>query len=128
MQCRELTRTGVTGDRKNWTKWNYSIYKVLCRAKFKLNKRLVKTLAKLEKPYLQLKSKLFTKKNCFRIFSKEVVFFQRELREYRQRNEALNVDLKRKEKQIKDFQTRLDSEGCKYHFSKLLSLLLFFNL
>lgn len=41
--------------------------------------------------------------------------FSRELREYRQRNEALNIDLKRKEKQIKDFQTRLDSEGCKYH-------------
>lgn len=43
-------------------------------------------------------------------------FFYRELREYRQRNEALNVDLKRKEKQIKDFQTRLDSEGCEYNF------------
>ncbi|XP_018577381.1 serine/threonine-protein kinase Genghis Khan [Anoplophora glabripennis] len=36
---------------------------------------------------------------------------QKELRDYRQRNEALNLDLKRKEKQIKDFQNRLDSEG-----------------
>lgn len=39
--------------------------------------------------------------------------FCRELRDYRQRNESLNLDLKRKEKQIKDFQNRLDSEGCK---------------
>lgn len=44
-----------------------------------------------------------------------ISFVNRELREYRQRNEALNIDLKRKEKQIKDFQTRLDSEGCKYY-------------
>ncbi|KAG5886020.1 hypothetical protein JTB14_023661 [Gonioctena quinquepunctata] len=36
---------------------------------------------------------------------------QKELREYRQRNEALNVDLKRKEKQVKEFQNRLDSDG-----------------
>nr|XP_023026524.1 serine/threonine-protein kinase Genghis Khan isoform X1 [Leptinotarsa decemlineata]XP_023026525.1 serine/threonine-protein kinase Genghis Khan isoform X1 [Leptinotarsa decemlineata]XP_023026526.1 serine/threonine-protein kinase Genghis Khan isoform X1 [Leptinotarsa decemlineata] len=36
---------------------------------------------------------------------------QKELREYRQRNEALNLDLKRKEKQVKEFQNRLDSEG-----------------
>ncbi|XP_019870807.1 serine/threonine-protein kinase Genghis Khan isoform X2 [Aethina tumida] len=36
---------------------------------------------------------------------------QKELREQRQRNEALGLDLKRKEKQIKDFQNRLDSEG-----------------
>ncbi|XP_050303766.1 serine/threonine-protein kinase Genghis Khan isoform X2 [Anthonomus grandis grandis] len=36
---------------------------------------------------------------------------QKDLREYRQRNEALQLDLKRKEKQIKDFQNRLDSEG-----------------
>nr|CAI5825880.1 unnamed protein product [Callosobruchus analis] len=36
---------------------------------------------------------------------------QKELREYRQRNEALSIDLKRKEKQMKDLQNRLDSEG-----------------
>ncbi|CAH1179570.1 unnamed protein product [Phaedon cochleariae] len=36
---------------------------------------------------------------------------QKDLREYRQRNEALSMDLKRKEKQIKDFQNRLDSDG-----------------
>ncbi|XP_060520410.1 serine/threonine-protein kinase Genghis Khan isoform X2 [Cylas formicarius] len=36
---------------------------------------------------------------------------QKELREYRQRNEALVIDLKRKEKQMKDLQNRLDSEG-----------------
>ncbi|CAG9761231.1 unnamed protein product [Ceutorhynchus assimilis] len=36
---------------------------------------------------------------------------QKDLREYRQRNEALVIDLKRKEKQIKDFQNRLDSDG-----------------
>nr|CAH7743924.1 unnamed protein product [Callosobruchus chinensis] len=36
---------------------------------------------------------------------------QKELREYRQRNDALSIDLKRKEKQMKDLQNRLDSEG-----------------
>ncbi|KAL1517229.1 hypothetical protein ABEB36_001021 [Hypothenemus hampei] len=36
---------------------------------------------------------------------------QKDLREYRQRNESLSLDLKRKEKQIKDLQNRLDSEG-----------------
>ncbi|CAH1967830.1 unnamed protein product [Acanthoscelides obtectus] len=36
---------------------------------------------------------------------------QKELREYRQRNDALSMDLKRKEKQMKDLQNRLDSEG-----------------
>ncbi|XP_044767171.1 serine/threonine-protein kinase Genghis Khan isoform X2 [Coccinella septempunctata] len=36
---------------------------------------------------------------------------QKELREYRQRNDALVLDVKRKEKQIKDLQSRLDSEG-----------------
>lgn len=39
----------------------------------------------------------------------------RELRDLRQRYDALVMDLKRKEKQIKDLQNRLDSgEGCKY--------------
>ncbi|CAG9835316.1 unnamed protein product [Diabrotica balteata] len=36
---------------------------------------------------------------------------QKELREFRQRNEALNLDLKRKEKQLKEYQNRVDSEG-----------------
>lgn len=36
---------------------------------------------------------------------------QKELRETRQRNDALAVDLKRKEKQIKELQNRLDSDG-----------------
>ncbi|KAH1004202.1 hypothetical protein HUJ04_003991 [Dendroctonus ponderosae] len=36
---------------------------------------------------------------------------QKDLREYRQQNESLALDLKRKEKQIKDLQNRLDSEG-----------------
>lgn len=36
---------------------------------------------------------------------------QKELREFRQRNEALNVDLKRKEKQLKEYQNRMDPEG-----------------
>ncbi|KAL3275979.1 hypothetical protein HHI36_020710 [Cryptolaemus montrouzieri] len=36
---------------------------------------------------------------------------QKELREYRQRNDALALDVKRKEKQMKDLQSRLDSEG-----------------
>lgn len=36
---------------------------------------------------------------------------QKELREFRQRNEALADNVKRKEKQIKDMQNRLDSEG-----------------
>ncbi|XP_056637634.1 serine/threonine-protein kinase Genghis Khan isoform X2 [Diorhabda sublineata] len=36
---------------------------------------------------------------------------QKELRECRQRNEALNVDLKRKEKQLKEYQNRIDPEG-----------------
>ncbi|XP_048525386.1 serine/threonine-protein kinase Genghis Khan isoform X4 [Dendroctonus ponderosae] len=36
---------------------------------------------------------------------------QKDLREYRQQNDSLALDLKRKEKQIKDLQNRLDSEG-----------------
>ncbi|CAH1098455.1 unnamed protein product [Psylliodes chrysocephalus] len=36
---------------------------------------------------------------------------QKELREFRQRNEALNLDLKRKEKLLKEHQNRMDSEG-----------------
>ncbi|KAJ8981694.1 hypothetical protein NQ317_003415 [Molorchus minor] len=36
---------------------------------------------------------------------------QKDLREYRQRNDALTMDLKRKEKQMKDLQNRLDSDG-----------------
>ncbi|XP_045464345.1 serine/threonine-protein kinase Genghis Khan isoform X2 [Harmonia axyridis] len=36
---------------------------------------------------------------------------QKELREYRQRNDSLALDVKRREKQVKDLQSRLDSEG-----------------
>ncbi|XP_064212287.1 serine/threonine-protein kinase Genghis Khan isoform X2 [Tribolium castaneum] len=36
---------------------------------------------------------------------------QKDLRDSRQRNEAFALDLKRKEKQIKELQSRLDSEG-----------------
>ncbi|GJQ77807.1 putative protein serine threonine kinase [Trypoxylus dichotomus] len=39
----------------------------------------------------------------------ELLAAQKELREYKQRNDALAVDIKRKEKHIKDLQNRLDS-------------------
>lgn len=41
----------------------------------------------------------------------------RELRDNRQRYEALMADLKKKEKHIKELQNRLDSnDGCKLNF------------
>ncbi|CAH1186148.1 unnamed protein product [Phyllotreta striolata] len=45
---------------------------------------------------------------------------QKDLREFRQRNEALNVDLKRKEKQLKEYQNRLDSEGSSVGISSFI--------
>ena len=44
------------------------------------------------------------------------LFIYRELREFKQRNDALIMDIKRRDKQIKELQSRVDSgDGCKYH-------------
>ncbi|XP_076263093.1 serine/threonine-protein kinase gek isoform X1 [Rhynchophorus ferrugineus] len=48
---------------------------------------------------------------------------QKDLREYRQRNETLSLELKRKEKHIKDLQNRLDSDGFLERPSSQLSYL-----
>lgn len=53
--------------------------------------------------------------------------FFRDLRESRQRNEALAIDLKRKEKQIKDLQNRVDSDGCKFPFKILIYFFISFT-
>lgn len=56
---------------------------------------------------------------CLLVFLPAIECFDffRELRDSRQRYDALVMDLKRKEKQIKDLQNRLDSgDGCKYNF------------
>lgn len=46
----------------------------------------------------------------------------RELRDFRQRYEKLTHELKRKEMQIKELQSRLDSgEGCEYASGSKLS-------
>lgn len=43
------------------------------------------------------------------------IYFSRELRDFRQRYDALAMDVKRKEIQIRDLQTRLESgDGCEY--------------
>ncbi|XP_063931323.1 serine/threonine-protein kinase Genghis Khan isoform X3 [Zophobas morio] len=45
---------------------------------------------------------------------------QKELRDSRQRNEAFALDLKRKEKQVKDMQNRLDSDGSSVGISSFI--------
>lgn len=51
----------------------------------------------------------------------------RDLRDFRQRNDALIADLKRKDKQMKELQNRLDSgDGCKYFFHYQNGVLDFF--
>ncbi|KAK5640191.1 hypothetical protein RI129_011002 [Pyrocoelia pectoralis] len=85
----------VTGD-KNWR-----------------NRRSQK-LDKMELLNLQssLQSEIQAKQTISEDLSKtraELLAAQKDLRDYRQRNEALNTDLKRKDKQIKDLQSRLES-------------------